>query len=824
MAFESVLLKQQAVAACAALLFFLPITTAAAGLDELRKSARATFASHDDAHSTAAFELLLAKAHAEKSDLDELYALASLGDIARRNGKTKQAADYYHRALLIAGNGGELSRFRADLANREGEALYAVRDLNGAFSVHKEALKTANETGNQLEAAIAARSLGVINSEWGDISGAREMLGAAVAASDKLPNDDHDAITNKLKSLQAWASVEFDAGRMEEADKLARQVVQLAQKAGSQAEVADAQVTLGMVADAKNDSNAARTQFTAALTYLRTANNPASLGSALQGLARVEVNAKNFAVARKLAEDAQIEARKTGYAINEAQAMQMIAHIDRQMGDKKGSIEAMQKVVDIFRSEGDIPRLAIALVSLGSFERSTDTTAARQAYLEAYAFAKDKGQRCPFVKAAVGLGNLELPKLPARAEPYFAEALVGAQMQSDKCGTARAHLGMGEVKLLQNKIAEAERHMQEALRLFENEKDDGGLGDTLIGLGKLEESRDQPLAARTNYSAAVEAFRRDQDSAQQEEAENLAANVSLGPLQHAKLHPWITGGVIAFLLAAGFALAALRWRTTRAGSASRGEWFQDANAETVFVFVHGILSDSKTCWTAPNGSYWPAIVRDDARFGAPDIYLGGYYTAVGSGIFGVDDAASKLMSDLRTIDANQRPGSLSRKKIVFVAHSTGGLVVRYLLERYAAQFADKKVGLVLVASPSRGSDWANRLSLLHRTFGNRMGGQLERDQDLVRDLDQRFADMVRDGRIPKLQGIDMFENHFIVRFLGLFNRSQVVRASDSSSYFGAYRIVPNTDHFSIAKPDSAHHASHQYLWEFYSVSAVPWGA
>ena len=83
------------------------------------------------------------------------------------------------------------------------------------------------------------------------------------------------------------------------------------------------------------------------------------------------------------------------------------------------------------------------------------------------------------------------------------------------------------------------------------------------------------------------------------------------------------------------------------------------------------------------------------------------------------------------------------------------------------------------------------------------------------DLDSRFADFVREKRLPYFDGIDAFENKFIIpSFIPFLSSEHVVKAQDSASYFGSYRIVADTDHFSIAKPTSLRHPSHQLLWEF----------
>ena len=53
---------------------------------------------------------------------------------------------------------------------------------------------------------------------------------------------------------------------------------------------------------------------------------------------------------------------------------------------------------------------------------------------------------------------------------------------------------------------------------------------------------------------------------------------------------------------------------------------------------------------------------------------------------------------------------LSAGGIIFVCHSMGGIVTRYLLEANHHEFGEKNVGLVLIASPSYGAKLANNLN------------------------------------------------------------------------------------------------------------------
>ncbi|MGZ5260371.1 MAG: alpha/beta hydrolase [Burkholderiales bacterium] len=85
------------------------------------------------------------------------------------------------------------------------------------------------------------------------------------------------------------------------------------------------------------------------------------------------------------------------------------------------------------------------------------------------------------------------------------------------------------------------------------------------------------------------------------------------------------------------------------------------------------------------------------------------YTAVDSGAYEISDAAEEVMRALRRRDSLLRELVMAYAKIVFVAHSLGGVVTRYLLEKHREEFKAKKVGLMLYASPSYGSKWGDKM-------------------------------------------------------------------------------------------------------------------
>jgi pimeloyl-ACP methyl ester carboxylesterase len=257
-------------------------------------------------------------------------------------------------------------------------------------------------------------------------------------------------------------------------------------------------------------------------------------------------------------------------------------------------------------------------------------------------------------------------------------------------------------------------------------------------------------------------------------------------------------------------------------------WYVVGNSDTVFVFVHGIFSDSHSCWLSRVGSglqniYWPDLILSDPRLQNLSIYMAGYYTALDAGDFPIAQCAREVLDALNRPDTQNRPPVLSFKKIAFICHSTGGIIVRYMLERYRELFADKAIGLVLIASPSLGSGWANLASAASKYYNQRLGSQLRWNSVELEELHARFRDLVdqRAAFMPGLIGAEAAEAqmvfrdripHWIRRLLP--TRARVVSSLSAGQYFGSVKILPGTDHFSAVKPTGLDHPSHEFLVDF----------
>jgi pimeloyl-ACP methyl ester carboxylesterase len=148
-------------------------------------------------------------------------------------------------------------------------------------------------------------------------------------------------------------------------------------------------------------------------------------------------------------------------------------------------------------------------------------------------------------------------------------------------------------------------------------------------------------------------------------------------------------------------------------------WYRDCPGP-VIVFLHGVLSDSRGCWLHPDADpakniYWPELICSDRRFDGIAVYLGGYYTAFDAGPYEIRNCSDEVFSALARRDAGKPNSVLDRDTIILVCHSTGGIVARYMLDTHSDAFVQKRIGLVLIASPSLGAKDANRLSLTRRS-------------------------------------------------------------------------------------------------------------
>lgn len=252
-------------------------------------------------------------------------------------------------------------------------------------------------------------------------------------------------------------------------------------------------------------------------------------------------------------------------------------------------------------------------------------------------------------------------------------------------------------------------------------------------------------------------------------------------------------------------------------------WYKyDEDAEIAVIFVHGFFSSSSTCWlNKESKTYWPELICTEQRIPKVSVYMGGYYTKIDSGkLYGVRQCAQELFDAISRDTHNGLPAPTKKTKLLFICHSLGGIVVRYMLESKSHSFVNHNIGLVLMASPSMGSDYADNFRTIINFYRNKLGQQLSKDNDILHDLDDRFKDFLDERHNGTFHGVEAVEH------LGMFNLkwlpgfSPIVCKESAARYFKS-RILPGCDHSSIVKPNNHNHPSHNFLVDFFTNKFTP---
>jgi hypothetical protein len=241
----------------------------------------------------------------------------------------------------------------------------------------------------------------------------------------------------------------------------------------------------------------------------------------------------------------------------------------------------------------------------------------------------------------------------------------------------------------------------------------------------------------------------------------------------------------------------------------RAEWIRKPESETSVVFVHGILSSGEACWLHKNGSYWPELLKSEPGLGSLGIYVFTYQTGIFSGSYRLGDIVDALKEHMRLDDV------LKHDRLIFVCHSMGGIVVRKFIVERATELieAAKQIGLFLVSSPSLGSSYADWLSPLAQLFGHAQADVLRfvRNNNWLQDLDKEFNNLKEAGKL-RIKGKELVEDKFV--YLPKLWGRQVVEPFSGARFFGESYKVPDSDHFSIAKPETSTAIQHRLLCQF----------
>jgi pimeloyl-ACP methyl ester carboxylesterase len=144
-----------------------------------------------------------------------------------------------------------------------------------------------------------------------------------------------------------------------------------------------------------------------------------------------------------------------------------------------------------------------------------------------------------------------------------------------------------------------------------------------------------------------------------------------------------------------------------ANSAPASHYVRHEKKDGVIIFVHGIFGDPTDTWTCPKGTYWPTLLLKDTSFKDYDVYVASYDSPrLGNGMT-IDEVVLNLHNRFENDQVFQH------RKVVFVAHSLGGLIVQRLILKYR-EYAPKVRFIYFFATPESGAQIAKLGSYFSR--------------------------------------------------------------------------------------------------------------
>jgi pimeloyl-ACP methyl ester carboxylesterase len=168
-------------------------------------------------------------------------------------------------------------------------------------------------------------------------------------------------------------------------------------------------------------------------------------------------------------------------------------------------------------------------------------------------------------------------------------------------------------------------------------------------------------------------------------------------------------GAARVLLVVFWAIRFLFAINCQAQAPSGSQYIRRADKESVVVFVHGVLGDSRSTWTnASTKVYWPDLMKGDPYFRDFDIFVIEYPSSVFRPSYTVDELVEVLRRELDSAGVFAK-----HRRVYFVCHSMGGLVVRGYLARYRNRVPQVPM-IYFFSTPTTGAEIASLASLLSR--------------------------------------------------------------------------------------------------------------
>lgn len=252
----------------------------------------------------------------------------------------------------------------------------------------------------------------------------------------------------------------------------------------------------------------------------------------------------------------------------------------------------------------------------------------------------------------------------------------------------------------------------------------------------------------------------------------------------------------------------------------------NVNRKLDIVFIHGLGGHAATTWGDKNKIFWPYWLNED--FDNTAVWTIGYDATPSAWS---SDTMPMSQRGLNLLDEIHNTNSIGNKPLLFIVHSMGGLILKYLLEmseqtKKYNYIVNMTKGIFFLATPhagSYGASFLKKLNIIYRA--NYIVKELSKGNSELGRLDDSFCNLVKKKDFKCISFYETKEVRIEKKFwlsnikIPLIDKKglKIVSEESAKGRFPQDTPVPvDKDHINISKLQSKNDLIYRRIMNFIS--------
>ena len=419
-------------------------------------------------------------------DSAEATAASSLSDFKRQQAAAARAvakARQQGARLLVA-----------SALLTEGNAWQELGDARKAIAAAEEARQIFATAGDRGGESRALRAAGISLRSQGDLTRATQMYEQGLAVVREI--GDRSTTAGLLNNI---ANVLRQQGSLEAAERTYAESLAISREIGDRSAVALILNNIAILHRVRGDYAGAKRNYEESLVIRRAIGERAGASATLNNLANLMSDEGDLGGAMKVYEETRKTAEELGDKRGVAMAIYNMGEMERLQGNLPRSRTLFDEALTLRRSLEDKSAIARTQTSIGMvLTAQARLPEARKSYEEALALQESVGDKLGIARVRNLLGSLTLHEgRPVDAQTSIRQAATEFHQMKALDEEAAALAGLARALLAERKTEEADRAIQEAVRLVKDSRNRQWRLEVDLGQARVEAATGKRAAAAT---------------------------------------------------------------------------------------------------------------------------------------------------------------------------------------------------------------------------------------------------------------------------------------------------------------------------------------